>query len=119
MTDREHGIHTYVIYGIYDKFSIDAFGQYLKDSIDILSYWNHMPLLYFVKTRLDVTTLTEKVKPFFGGSWLIVVKVVPEDVNGWMPLDAWPWFKTPSPTQKVPTSGGMLPDLASLFLPKS
>ncbi|MFI0846441.1 hypothetical protein [Mesorhizobium sp. IMUNJ 23232] len=103
MNDQANGIKTYSIYGLYDQFQSDAFNQYLLDSVDILSYWNHLPLLYFVKTRLAVGVVSSKIKPFFGGSWYIVIEVNPVGADGWLPQPAWDWFTTPAPTFKVPS----------------
>lgn len=115
MNDAQNGIRTFMIYGIYDGVNVAAFHQWLVDSVDILSYWNHLPLLYCVKTRLDVTALSYKVQPFFGDRFYIVGEVQAHLLNGRLPQAAWHWFAAPAPTYKTESHHS----LASLFLPKN
>ena len=35
--------------------------RYLTDSVDILGFWNYIPLLYCVKTKLSASALREKI----------------------------------------------------------
>lgn len=115
MNDAERGIRTYMIYGMYNNMNTAAFHQYLIDSIDILSYWNHMPLLYFVKSRSTPFEMAAKIRPFFGGTWFIVNEVVPGAGDGWLPKPAWDWFTTPAPNEKTTSSPRQ--QLADLFVP--
>lgn len=105
MNDTSRGIKTYMVYGIYDSMNVQSFHQYLMDSVDILTYWNHLPLLYFVKSRCGFVDLTARIRPFFGGSWFIVNEIVPGAGDGLLPTQAWQWFITPAPDFKAPRPG--------------
>ncbi len=109
--DKQNGVRCYVVYGMYEGMNMGAFHQYLVDSVDILSYWNHLPLLYIVKTKLALQPLTDKLLPFFDKRLFIVLDVDSENVNGWLPKQAWDWFKVPAPPYKA--QQGFLANLQS------
>lgn len=102
--DKANGVHCYLIYGLYEGVNVAALQRYLLDSVEILSYWNHLPLIYCVKSKLAVNDLTQRLMPFFSGRLFMVVKVEPDSVNGWLPQPAWEWFRTPAPPTKVSSS---------------
>jgi hypothetical protein len=72
--------------------------QYLTDSVDVLGYWNYIPLVYCVKTRLDATQLSTKFAPFFPSGFMIA-EINPNNLNGRLvPEEAWKWFyEAPTP----------------------
>jgi hypothetical protein len=109
--DKSNGINCHVIYGLYEGMNVGAFHQYLADSVDILSYWNHLPLVYFVKTRLNSHELTNKLLPFFDKRLFIVAEVDAGTISGWLPMNAWEWFKTPAPPFRAPRPAGFLANL--------
>lgn len=110
MSDLANGIHTYMLYGTYSKASVPALNQYLLDSVDILSYWNHLPLLYFVKSRQNAGGLSAKLSAFFGEGLYVVAEINHFNMNGSLSPAAWNWFLTPAPTEKRQGS-----TLANLF----
>jgi hypothetical protein len=110
--DQANGVHCYLIYGLYEGVNVQALQRYLLDSVDILSVWNHLPLIYIVKTKLDVSGLSHKLLPFFQPNFFLVAKVDSESVNGWLPPEAWQWFRTPAPPYRAPTNR-----LTELYLP--
>lgn len=114
--DKANGVHCYLIYGMYEGMNFEAFQQYLVDSVDILSYWNHIPLVFMVKTKLSVHELTTKLMPFFQKRLFLVIEVDQENVSGWMPMQAWEWFRVPAPPAKAPNRPA---SLYSLFAPGS
>lgn len=118
-SDKQNGVKTYLIYGTYDGMNLMALGQYIVDSSDILSFWNHLPLLYAVKTRLTAMQLTQKLRPFFDGRFFIVTEINPDNINGWMPQAAWEWFTTPAPPVKPPVPPYWVVDVLGLPKPPS
>jgi hypothetical protein len=81
----------YCINFIVKDVNLGALQQYLHDSADIVAYWNYIPLVYCVKSRLDASELTLKLKPFFPNHFM-VAEMRPENLNGWLPNQAWDWF---------------------------
>ncbi|MDG4670877.1 hypothetical protein P9A16_07065 [Shinella sp. 838] len=118
-SDKQNGVYTYFIYGAYDGMNLMALGQYIVDSADILSFWNHLPVLYAVKTRLSALDLTQKLRPFFDGRFFIVAEIDSSNMNGWMPREAWDWFKTPAPTVKPSSPPSWVADILGLPKPQS
>lgn len=108
-------IKAYMLYGVYHGMNQRALEQYITDSVDILAFWNHVPLMYIVKSRLGAAILTQKFYPFFEGRLFIVAEINTENVAGWLPPAAWEWFRTPAPPTKNPrpAQGGLL----GLFAP--
>ncbi|RWQ87466.1 MAG: hypothetical protein EOS85_05985 [Mesorhizobium sp.] len=74
--------------------TIERFNQYLLDSVDVVAYWNYIPLLYMIKTRLGIRELTVKLKPFLGDRYL-VAQIDPESIDGRLPKEAWDWIYFP------------------------
>lgn len=102
--DKQNGVRCYALYGLYEGMNMGGFHQWLIDSVDVLSYWNHLPLLYMLKTKLSASDLTNKLLPFFDKRLFVVLEVDPENVSGWLPMQAWDWFKVPAPPYKAPHS---------------
>lgn len=71
-----------------------GFHQYLLDSTDIAAYWNYIPLIYMVKSHLVANQLTQRFVPFLG-SRFIISEIVPSNVDGQLPKEAWEWIYFP------------------------
>src|SRR5947208_3365240 len=81
-----------VIFGVVDV-NIPALVQYLYDSADIIAFWNYVPLVYCVKSRLSARELVIKLRPFFPQeTGLFVMEVTPSYMDGFLPEEAWRWF---------------------------
>jgi len=85
--------------------------RYLHDSADIIAYWNYVPLVFCVKTRLDSMPLTYKLQPFFPSNNFFIAEIVPSNVNGMLPQPAWEWFYLPHHEKHQP------PAYANALLP--
>jgi hypothetical protein len=72
--------------------NLAAFTQYLYDSKDIIAFWNYIPLVYCVKSRLSATELTAKLRPFIPSDNYMVAEVNLQNINGVLPIEAWHWF---------------------------
>lgn len=102
LTVDPFGVETYVIAGDFSRTNVASLQRYFIDSVDILSFWNHIPLVFCVKTRLRSPELVERLFPFFNGSPFIVGELNKSNVSGWLPPAAWTWFSTPAPPEKKP-----------------
>ncbi|PWL18806.1 hypothetical protein DKP76_07010 [Falsochrobactrum shanghaiense] len=116
--DLKNGVKTYSIYGDYSHVNIAAFSQYIMDSVDFLTYWNNLPLLFIVKTKLSVSEVAIKCAPFFSNAHYLVAEINPLGVNGRLPTHAWNWFASPAPAQKTPAPAYDLAALLSIDPPK-
>jgi hypothetical protein len=68
------GVKVYIItFGALDV-NLAALNQYLFDSLDIIAFWNYVPLVYCVKSRLTANALTLKLRPFFPNGLYFVVR---------------------------------------------
>lgn len=110
--DTARGINVISVYGDFTSVNVAGFNQYIIDSHDILTYWNNLPFLYIVKTKLNVHQLSLKLRSFFGGSFFIAMIIDPNNVDGYLPAPAWQWFQTPAPPEKVSSS---TPSLIELY----
>jgi hypothetical protein len=81
-----------------------AFTQYLYDSQDIVAFWNYIPLVYCVKSRLNATELTTKLRSFFPSGGFMVTEINVRNMNGVLPRDAWDWFYLPHHEKVRPPS---------------
>jgi hypothetical protein len=87
-----NGIKTYCITFYAQSVNLLAFTQYLYDSADIVAYWNYIPLVYCVKSRLNSTQLTAKLRSFFPVQGYLVAEINVQNINGVLPKEAWDWF---------------------------
>jgi hypothetical protein len=87
-------VKTYCInFSLSADLNLAAFVQYLFDSADVLAFWNYIPLVYCVKSRLNATQLTQKLQAFFPpSSNFMVVEIKPYNMNGRLMQEAWNWF---------------------------
>jgi hypothetical protein len=99
-------VKTYcVTFGVMDMPNLATLVQYLFDSADILAFWNYIPLVYCVKSRLSSQELAMKLRPFFAPQGpFMIAEVKVENLDGILPNEAWRWFylehheKTHAPT---------------------
>jgi hypothetical protein len=98
-----------------------AFTRYLYDSQDIIAFWNYIPLVYCVKSRLSATELTAKLQPFFLPNRFMITEINVHNINGVLSKDAWDWFYLPHHEKNRPPvfpSGTLgAPSLWSLITP--
>lgn len=116
-------VKVYIINFFAQNVNLATLHQYLSDSADILGFWNYIPLVYCVKTRLNSHDLSNKLAPFFP-SGFVVAELDIRNLNGrLMSPDAWAWFYQPAheklapfplPQQSYPSYAGLLN-----LLPKS
>jgi len=86
-----------------------ALAQYLYDSADILAYWNYIPLVYCVKSRLSATELSIKLRVFFPEGQppqgcFMIAEINVRNLNGILPKEAWDWFYLPHHEKSHPPS---------------
>ena len=72
--------------------NLASLNQYLFDSADIIAFWNYVPLVYCVKSRLSATELTLKLRPFFPNGLYLIAEVNRSNMDGLLPKPAWEWF---------------------------
>lgn len=90
MSDR--AVKTYCInFGVLGV-NVPAFTQYLYDSADIIAFWNYIPLVYCIKSRLLASELAPKVRHFFPNGGYMIAEINSNNADGWLPADAWDWF---------------------------
>jgi hypothetical protein len=112
------GYKTYIITFMAPNVNLAAFHQYLNDSVEILAYWNYIPLVYCVKSRLDATSLRDRLRPFLPES-MFVAEIDRTNMNGYMANTAvWDWFWADAPERKPSLPANLLSFYASLALPK-
>lgn len=105
------GVNTYCItFGTQDV-NVLAFVQYLYDSNDVIAFWNYVPLVYCIKSRLSSYELAVKVTPFFPHGTFFIAEVNVYNVDGRLSNAAWEWFYLDH-HQKTPTNA-----LAGLLSP--
>ena len=90
----------------------------------ILAYWNHIPLVYCVKTTLGSAQLRDKVDPFFPQGGFFIGELKSDNLDGRLSEDAWKWFYAPPPlsglaaygmAQPSGLAGGMPPAQGNLL----
>ena len=60
----------------------------------INTWWHYLPGgLYFVSSNLEVNQIYNLLIKHTVNRHLIVMEVDPKNQQGWLPKDAWDWFK--------------------------
>lgn len=75
--------------------NMEALHTYIRDSRDITSYWNYIPLVYIIRTHLDLHAMSAKLNAMFGGAWFLLTEINGQSTNGILPLPAWDWINAP------------------------
>jgi hypothetical protein len=81
----------YCVNFVAENVNLGALQQYLFDSADIIAYWNYIPLVYCIKSRLSSVELAIKLRPFLPQNYMIA-EINPHNLNGILPPAAWEWF---------------------------
>jgi len=101
------GLRTYII--VYDAtkpgVSPPAIHQYIVDSKDIVAWMSYIPLVHFVKTRLEPAQLAGKLTVFLQSTYFVVAEVTAYNVNGLLPKPGWDWFYFDHERLLLPSSG--------------
>jgi hypothetical protein len=123
-------VKVYVITFAVAGVNLQSLNQYLYDSVDIIAFWNYVPLVYCVKSRLSSGELAIKLTPFFPHGQFFIAEINRSNINGILPTPAWDWFyldhheknHPPAPMGVLPSFGlagvGVLPGASPWLLPK-
>ncbi|MCB1433722.1 MAG: hypothetical protein KDK75_14930 [Alphaproteobacteria bacterium] len=93
---------TYILTFIVNNARMPDLENFVRYSPHIRAYWNHIPLVYCVKSELTAAQLREKIEPFFPQGGFMVAELNAANVDGRLPEDAWKWFYA-----APPPSGGL------------
>ena len=85
------------IFMVYADFSLDSskaaeFHNNIAFNFNITDWWNHIPGLYFIKTKLSLHEVSFGIRNSFGEDRLIIAEIHPDQVDGNLPPEAWQWF---------------------------
>lgn len=65
----------------------------IRSDPDFLAWWNHLPSIFLVTTRLNEDQISERLKRVTQGATFLVVEVNPVRSEGWLPERAWRWIR--------------------------
>jgi hypothetical protein len=81
-----------------------------------IQWWHYIPQTCVVTTLHDVQGLSDCLRPHLESTdSLLIVRVTPHDMQGWLPKESWDWLNQVS-EQIDPTKQALAP-LASLMFP--
>jgi hypothetical protein len=86
--------NTYALYiepDVPNKIRV-ALVDLIKTDNRIKAWWNHVPSLYLLTSDCNAATLSSMIGEFIKPWTFFVIKVDPEDSQGWMPERAWDWI---------------------------
>lgn len=77
-------------------FNFQAFHQYISQvlyPLHIASWWHYLPgAMYIVATPLNENQIYNLIIPHTGNRHILVVKIDPQQAQGWLPTEAWTWL---------------------------
>ena len=102
-------VKTYILTFLVNNARMPDFENFIRYNRELLGYWNHIPLVYCVKTRLTASQLRDHLDPFFPQGGYMVAEINPANIDGRLPPDAWKWFyANPEPRGELFTLGESL-----------
>jgi hypothetical protein len=78
----------------------DGAVAYIRDCSDFRAWWNHVPGVFIVTTRLRPDEISERLRTFTKDSNLLVVQVDLENSDGRLSQKAWDWINKRSPARE-------------------
>ncbi|WP_439577285.1 hypothetical protein [Elioraea sp.] len=91
-------------------FDFMSFAQYIQDSRDFPAWWNRLPFFFLVSSPLNAAEIANKLRIFARDSHFLVIEVLPEHCDGWLPGDAWDWINQQIQPQPPGGLTALLPD---------
>lgn len=76
------------------RANLDEVGRLVQTEPRIPAYWNYLPYLFCVKTKMSAKELAELFTDA-AVSGFLVVEIDPTNMNGRLQRAAWGWFKDP------------------------
>ncbi len=67
--------------------------EHIRHSPEFKHWWNYLPGIYLVTTDLDPDGITERLHGMSNQASFLVIRVNPEDSQGWLPEKSWGWIK--------------------------
>lgn len=90
-------IKTYILTFIAAGARMPDLENFIRYDPAILAYWNRIPLVYCVKSNLNSHELRNRLDPFFPQGGFMVAEMIPHNLDGRLPQEAWQWFYAPPP----------------------
>lgn len=73
-------------------FDYVALHSMLKDSRHILDWWHYIKSCYILISSLPVKELAEEIRKMMPDHHFLLIRVHPDECNGWLPKNAWDWL---------------------------
>lgn len=72
---------------VFHKYITSLYPKYFT------SWWHYIQGSYIVYTTLNVNQIYNLIRIHTVGNHFLVIKVDPKQTQGWLPKEAWTWFK--------------------------
>jgi hypothetical protein len=95
-----------------------AIGQYLRDSVWIAGWANHLPFMFLLKSDLEIGALTDKLHAVVAPVKYMLFKIHQTQTTGLMPQPTWDWINEvppPKPAGLLSLSDYMVPQPGQTF----
>lgn len=72
------------------------YANFYKAIGNIGAWWHYIDCTWIIKnTVLDTKQIYTALAPYLStNDFILVVEIIPETRNGWLPADAWTWLST-------------------------
>lgn len=84
-----------VTYNADAYFNKAIFHNYLTSlyPLSITDWWHYIDTTYLIASSLDVNSLYNFIFPGVPQRNLLIIEIVPQNAQGWLPRDAWAWLQ--------------------------
>lgn len=83
------------LYNIFIRSNRDVTRNQVEEKLNLAIDWfRYADYCYLVYTSKDISTWKARLKPFVEpNGHLFIINVDPNEYNGWMPKNLWPWIE--------------------------
>jgi hypothetical protein len=65
---------------------------YVTTSDDFSSWWNHIPFVFMLETKLDADTIGARLHAIVPNARFLLTEVKLAESQGWLPDISWKWI---------------------------
>lgn len=78
--------------------NLEGVREFIKTSSMFENWWNHIPGVFLVISRMDAATISEAVRRYTNDARLLITETNLDNSDGWLPDSAWTWVRRRSGT---------------------
>jgi hypothetical protein len=75
------------------SLDLEGLKTFVRTSSLFDNWWNHIPGVFLVVSNQDAATISRAMQEYTNGARMLVIRVNPDDSEGWLSLRSWQWVR--------------------------